>query len=135
MVGSSVASSVEDGLDKMARHARTVLVAIAVLNLGGAGLLWIAGGVPDLATVLPQLVTGTVFVALAAWARRAPMIPVVIGVAIYGISIVVTLLTNPLAIMSMWGLVMHGILIVLCINGLSSARNYNELRRRFATTS
>ena len=61
MIGSSIASSVEDGLDKMAKHARLVLVAIAAINFGGAALLWVAGGVSDVAGLAPQLVTGVAF--------------------------------------------------------------------------
>ncbi len=131
MLGGSVASSIEDGLDKMARDARTVLLAIAALNLGGAALLWIAGGVPDVSAVIPQIVTGIAFGALGVWARRSPMLPVAIGVAIYALGLVATLLTNPLAVLSMWGLILHGILIVLCFNGVSSALNYNKLKRQF----
>lgn len=131
MLGESVGSSIEDGLDKMARDARTVLLVIAALNLGGAALLWLAGGIPDVSAAIPQIVTGIAFVLLAIWARRSPMIPVTIGVAIYALSLAATLITSPLAVLSMWGLMLHGILVVLCFNGVSSARNYNKLKRQF----
>ena len=128
-------SSVEDGLDKMARDARTVLLAIAGLNLGGAALLWLAGGIPEFSVIAPQLATGVAFAVLAFWARRSPMIPVTVGVVLYGVSLAAGLLLNPLALLSMWGLILNGILVVLCINGLKSARNYNALKRRFADPS
>jgi peptidoglycan/LPS O-acetylase OafA/YrhL len=133
MIGSSIAASVEDGLDKMARHARMVLVVIAVLNLGGALLLWIAGGVTDVAGLAPRLVTGVAFVVLAVWARRSPMLPVTIGVAIYGVSLVASIAVDPAQVLSMWGLLLNAALIVLCINGISAARSYEDLRRRLGS--
>ena len=115
----------------MARHSRTVLIVIAGIQLGGAALLYVAGGVADVSALVPQIVTGVVFALLAVWARRGPMIPVTIGVVVYGLSLASTLLVDPTALLSMWGLILHAILIVLCINGVSSARSYNDLKRRF----
>lgn len=126
-------SAVAEGLDQMARHSRTVLIVIAGLQLGGAALLYAAGGVTDLAALAPQVVTGIVFGLLAVWARRGPMIPVTIGVGVYALSLASTLVLNAGALLSMWGLILHAILIVLCINGISSARSYNDLKRRFAS--
>lgn len=34
MIGSNIVSSQQDGLDKLARHARVVLVVIAAVQLG-----------------------------------------------------------------------------------------------------
>ena len=108
-----------------------MLLAIAALNLGGAALLWLAGGGPDVSALIPQLVTGVAFGGLAIWARQSPMVPVTIGVGLYAVSLAATLITNPAVALSMWGLILHGILIVLCFNGISSARNYNEMKRKF----
>jgi hypothetical protein len=118
MIGSSIASSVEDGLDKMAKHARLVLVAIAAINFGGAALMWVAGGVSDVAGLAPQLVT---------------MVPVTIGVVIYGLSLATSLLLEPARVMSMWGLLINASLVVLCINGITSARSYEDLKRKLGS--
>lgn len=124
-------SHIEQGLDQMARHARTVLVAIAGINLGAAGLMWMTGSAASLGDLAPQLISGVLFAALAMWARRGPMAPVMIGVAIYGLSLVAALVAQPSLVLSMWGLLLHGVLVILCVNGVSSARAYRELQRNF----
>ena len=135
MIDNAPASPVAEGLDQMARHSRTVLIVIAGLQLGGAALLYAAGGVNEIEPLVPQIITGVVFALLAVWARKAPMVPVTIGVIVYAVSVASTLLINPGAALSMWGLILHAILIVLCINGISSARSYNDLKRRFGDGS
>ena len=131
LLGGSAEGAIEEGLDKLARHARTVLIALAALQLGGAALLWVAGGVADTMVLGPQVVMGLVFIGLAIWARRSPTVPVSIGVGVYALSLVLVLVTNAEALLSMWGLIIHVILIALCINGLSSARAYRDMAARF----
>lgn len=131
MLGTDASSSIDAGLDQLAKHARTVLVAIAAINLGGAGLLYATGAATTLTAVAPQIATGALFVVLAVWARRSPMVPVAVGSGLYFLSLAATIIATPAVVLSMWGLILHGILVILCINGLGSARSYRDLQRRF----
>jgi hypothetical protein len=82
MIGSSIVSSTEDGLDKLAKHARVVLVVVAVVQLVGSTILYVAGGIPDLSMLAVQLVIGASFVGLTVWARKNPLTAVLVGLGI-----------------------------------------------------
>jgi hypothetical protein len=49
MIGSSIVSSPEDGLDKLAKHARGVLILLAAVQIGGGVIVYIAGGISSFA--------------------------------------------------------------------------------------
>jgi hypothetical protein len=129
MIGSSLVSSQEDGLDKLAKHAGIVLVVIAALQLGGAALLWVAGGPAEHALLVPSIIAGVVYGALALWARSAPMPAVVTGFVLF-------VLTHLLAVIQggsiFDGLLLKVILIALFLNGFGSARQHAEAKKRLA---
>lgn len=128
MVGSTIATSVQDGLDRLARHARMVLVVLAGLSFGGAAFFYLAGEGP----VASQLVSGTVFALLAVWARRSPMVPIVIGVSLHGLGLLTVAFVDLGAVLSFPSLLMNGIILALCINGIATARSYEHLKVQLA---
>jgi hypothetical protein len=129
MIGSSIVSSQQDGLNKLAKHARIVLVVIAAVQLGAAALLWVAGGPAEKPLILPTVVTAVVYGLLAVWARRAPMPAVIVGLVLYAGSIVFAVAQGG-GIFD--GILFKVILLALFINGLGSARQYEEAKKRVA---
>lgn len=130
MIGSSIVSSPQEGLDKLARHARGVLVLIAGLQAGLAALLYVAGGPPEEALIMPTLVTAIIYGALATWARTAPMPAVLVGFVLYLVSVAVGLAQGD-SLLS-YGSLFKGMILVLFINGLGSARSYDQAKRALA---
>lgn len=49
MIGGSSLPTPEESLDKLAKHARTVLVVLAGLQLVGGAIMFLAGAIPDVA--------------------------------------------------------------------------------------
>jgi len=129
MIGSSIVSSQQDGLDKLAKHARIVLVVIAAVQLAAAALLWSAGGPAEKPLILPAAITAAVYGLLAAWARRAPLPAVLVGMVLYvgGIALAVAQGGSLFD-----GILFKVILLALFINGLGSARQFEEAKRRVA---
>lgn len=127
MIGSSIVSSQQDGLDKLAKHASVVLVFIAAVQLGMAALLWVAGEPAQQAFIVPNVIAGVVFGSLALWARRAPWPAVLVGLTLFLASIVLSLVqgSSPTD-----GLLGRALLTVLFINALGAARQYEEAKRR-----
>jgi hypothetical protein len=128
MIGSTIATSVEDGLDKLARHARMVLVVLAAICFGGAAFFYLAGEGP----VQGQVVGGTFFAVLAFWARRSPMTPIVIGVSVYALNVIYAVFATPEILTSLWFVVMNGIVAALCFNAITTARSYEQLKAQLA---
>jgi hypothetical protein len=129
MIGSTLVSSHEDGLAKLAKHARVVLVFIAAFQLGAAALLWVAGGPVEHAQVVPTVIAGVVYGSLAVWARHAPMPAVATGFVLFVISVGIGVAQGG-SIFE--GLLLKVIVLALFMNGLGSARQYNEAKKRVA---
>jgi hypothetical protein len=129
VIGSSIVSSPEDGLDKLAKHARSVLVLLAGLQLVSGAILYIAGAldVPALAFILGL---GVVFGALAIWARKDPLTAVLAGLGIWVAVVLVEMAIEPSSVFN--GLLVKAIVIVLFINGISTGLTYNKMKRTFA---
>jgi hypothetical protein len=129
MIGSSIVSSQQDGLDKLAKHARVVLVVIAAVQLGAAALLWVAGGPAEEALIAPAIVTAVIYGLLAVWAGRAPLPAVVVGLVLYlaGIGLAVA---QGGGIFD--GILFKVILLALFLNGIGTARQFEEAKRRVA---
>lgn len=129
MIGASIASSTEVGLDKLAKHARLALLVIAGVQGAAAALLAVAGGPALAPLIVPAAVTAAWFCALAVWARRSPMPAVIVGAVVWASGVVINIA---------WGLgvgqlsVLNVILLALFINGYGSARTYNRLKRTLA---
>lgn len=130
MIGSSIVSSPEDGLDKLAKHARGVLVLVAVVQIVGAVILYVAGGIPDVPALAIPLGGGAVFVGLAVWARKDPLTAVLVGLGIYVVSVLLAALAEPSSLFS--GLIGKAIIIAMFINGISTGLTYNKMKRSLA---
>ncbi len=127
MIGNSIVSSQEDGLAKLAKHARIVLVVITGVQLGMAALFWLAGGSAEKVLIVPAVITATLYGALALWASRAPLPAVTVGLGIYLLGIAVRLFQGG----SLFeGLLFKVILLALFINGVGAGRQYNDAKKR-----
>ncbi len=127
MIGGTIVSSQEDGLAKLARHARIVLVAIAAIHVGSAMLLWLAGGPAQWAMIVPTMVGAAIYGVLALWATRAPLPAVLVGFAIYLAGVAYSI--------SQGGSILDGILfkvifLALFLNGIQTALTYNKAKER-----
>lgn len=129
MIGSNIVSSQQDGLDKLAKHARVVLVVIAAVQLGFAALLWIAGGPAERALILPAVVAAAIYGALAVWARRAPLPAVLVGLALYVANVAFAVAQGG-GIFD--GILFKVILLALFLNGIGAARQFEEAKKRVA---
>jgi hypothetical protein len=132
MIGSSIVSSPEDGLDKLAKHARGVLILLAAVQIGGGVIVYIAGGIPSFAAMLVECGLGVVFGLLAIWARKDPLSAVIVGLGIWVLGIAGQAIAEPASLFS--GLLVKAIVIVMFINGISTGRTYNELARTLGRT-
>ena len=127
MIGSSIVSSHADGLDKLARHARVVLVVLGLIQLASAAFLWLAQSTPDMQGFWGMLFVGLAFVALAGWARERPMPAVLTGLAIYLVLVAAAAAMNPASLTQ--GLLGKLIIAVMFYNGIATAMTYNKLAR------
>lgn len=127
MLGNSIITTQQDGLDLLAKHARGVLVLIAGVQLGLAALFWFAGDAPQKALIVPVLCAAVIYGALALWARRAPLPAVLVGFAIFLGDIGLGLAQGG-SIFD--GILFRVILLALFLNGIGSARQYNEAKKR-----
>lgn len=127
MIGSTIVSSHEDGLAKLARHARFVLVALAAVQLGTAAFLWLAQPVPDMDMMGGLLFVGVVFVALAAWARERPLPAVLSGLGIYLLGVALAAAADPATLLQGW--TGKAIVAVMFYNGIATALTYNAMLR------
>jgi hypothetical protein len=129
MIGSNIVSSQQDGLDKLAKHARVVLVVITAVQLGAAALLWVAGGPAERVLIVPAIITAVVYGLLALWARRAPLPAVLAGFGLFLAGIALSLAQGG----SLFdGILIRVILLALFLNGLGSARQFVEAKKRVA---
>lgn len=127
MIGSSIVSSHADGLDKLARHARVVLIVLGVIQLASAAFLWLAQSTPDMQGLWGMIFVGLVFVGLAGWARERPMAAILTGLAIYLVLVAVDAAMNPASLTQ--GLVGKLIIAVMFYNGISTALTHNNMAR------
>lgn len=127
MLGSSIVSTPQDGLDQLAKHARGVLVLITGVQLGLGALFWFAGDAPQRALIVPTLITAGIYGLLALWARRAPLPAVLVGFGIYLASILLSMVQGGSLLD---GLLFKVILLALFLNGVGSGRQYNEAKKR-----
>jgi hypothetical protein len=126
MIGSSIVSSPEDGLDKLAKHARGVLVLLAAVQLIGGVIFYVAGGFPDIAGLVVTLGLGAVFGALAIWARKDPLMAVLVGLGMWVSVILIEAVIEPASLMR--GLVVKAIVVAMFANGISTGMTYNRLK-------
>lgn len=133
MIGSSIVSSPEDGLDKLAKHARGVLVLLAAIQVGGAAILYIAGAMRTPEEIIVALSLGALFGALAVWARKNPLPAVLVGLAIYVAIVLLSAVVDPATIYS--GLIMKLVVAAMFWNGISTGLTYNEMKRSMAPTT
>lgn len=130
MIGSSIVSSPQDGLDKLAKHAGAVLVLLAAVQLIGGAILYIAGGLTEPVAMVSTFGLGVIFGALAIWARKDPLMAVLVGlafwVAIHGIGAII----EPSTLFN--GLIVKAIVIVMFVNGISTGMTYNRMKHTLA---
>ncbi len=127
MIGSTIVSSTEDGLDKLARHARGVLIGLAALQVVATGVLYAAGSLSTTLDLVAGFGLGGVFAGLAVWARRNPLPAVSTGFAMWALLMLLAAIADPSTLWS--GLVMKGLIIAAFVNGISTARTYEEMKR------
>ncbi len=127
MIGSSIVSSHEDGLDKLARHARVVLVILAAVQFGAVAFLYIAEPVTQWSGLGTMLGVGAAFAGLAAWARARPLPAVLTGLGIYLAGVILAALVEPATLTQ--GLTMKAIVAVMFYNGITAALTYNAMAR------
>ena len=130
MIGESLVSSNEDGLDKLAKHARGVLVALAFLQLAGGVIYYVIGGIAanEFGIILAS---GLMFGGLAVWARKNPLPAVSAGCAIWLLSIASAAIANPASLFE--GLLVKALIVGGFINGISTAMTYNKMKKNLAS--
>lgn len=126
MIGSTIVTSHADGLDKLARQARIVLIVLAVVQFVFAWILWLDDS-PDMLTLRTAAAIGLLFAGLAVWARREPLPAVLLGLGFYGLGVVVAAIAEPATLTS--GLAGKAVVAVLFYNGVDTARAYEKMRR------
>lgn len=130
MIGSSIVSSAEDGLDKLAKHARSVLIVLAALQLIGGAILYVVGAVVQPSALGFMLGLGVVFGALAIWARKDPLPAVLGGLGVWISVHLIEAMIEPASVFN--GLLVKAIVVVLFINGISTGITYNKMKRTLA---
>jgi hypothetical protein len=131
MIGSSIVSSPEDGLDKLAKHARGVLVVLAVVQLAGTAILYVAGAVREPVDIGVAILLGVVFGGLAIWARKDPLTAVLVGLGMYVTLVLLSAIIEPATLFS--GLILKVIVAAMFWNGISTGLTYNEMKRTLGT--
>ncbi len=132
MIGSTIASSTEDGLDQLAKHARGVLVVLALVQVAGAAILYLAGAMRLPGELAMTLAVGAVFGGLAVWARRDPLPAVLVGLGIYVGLLALAAVFDPATLFS--GVIMKLIVAAMFWNGISTGLTYNEMKRTLGPT-
>jgi hypothetical protein len=130
VIGGSIVASHEDGLDKLGRHARGVLVLLAAVQVAGPAFVWRAGASAPRADVVGGAMIGAAFAGLAMWARTRPLPAVLCGLALYLARVGVVALVDPRTLYQGWGLKL--IVAVMFINGVQTALTHERLRREHA---
>ncbi len=133
MIGGSIVSSPEDGLDKLAKQARVVLVLLAAVQLVGGGILFLAGGIPDASAIAGTFGLGVVFGALALWARKDPLNAVLVGLGIWVVLVAASAALDSSSLFN--GLLVKAIVVALFISGISTGLTYNKLKPTIAPKS
>lgn len=131
MIGGSIVTSHADGLDKLARQARIVLIVLAVVQFVFAWILWL-DQVPDLMTLRTSAAIGLLFVGLAVWARKEPLPAVLLGLGFYVLGVVAAAIVEPATLTS--GLIGKAIVAVLFYNGVDTALAFEKMRREQSVT-
>lgn len=126
MIGSTIVSSPQDGLDKLGRHARGVLILLAVVQLASLAFLWVAGVRLATLDVAVGGGIGAAFLGLAVWARKQPMPPIVIGLIVYLAGIGLAASIEPSTLFQ--GVLFKGIVLVMFYNGIATARTHEKMR-------
>ena len=129
MIGSSIVSSPQDGLDKLAKHARGVLVLLAAVQLIGGAIHYVAGGLVEPMAIAFTFGLGVIFAALAIWARKDPLTAVLVGLGFWATCVVVEAILEPA---SLWnGVILKAVVIVMFANGISTGVTYNKMKYTF----
>jgi hypothetical protein len=127
MIGSSIVSSHEDGLDKLARHARVVLIILAALQFASAAFLWVADPQTRGETLGGMLFVGALFAVFAVWARQQPLPAVLTGLGVYLAGVGAAAAVEPATLTQ--GLAFKAIVAVMFYNGISAALTYRAMAR------
>ncbi|HVI03136.1 MAG TPA: hypothetical protein VM869_30780 [Enhygromyxa sp.] len=130
MIGSSIVSSPQDGLDKLAKHARAVLVLLAAVQLIGGAILYVAGALVEPMAMVFTFGLGVIFGALAIWARKDPLNAVLVGLGFWITIMAVEAIIEPSSLFN--GLIVKAIVIVMFVNGVSTGLTYNRMKHTLA---
>jgi uncharacterized membrane protein len=125
MIGSSIVSSPEDGLDKLAKHARAVLVVLAAVQLIGGAISYVAGALVEPAAIVSTFGLGVLFAGLAVWARKDPLTAILVGLGIWVAVIGIEATIEPASLFN--GLLLKAVVIVLFATGISTGLTYNKM--------
>jgi hypothetical protein len=131
MIGGSIVASHADGLDKLARQARVVLIVLAAIQFVIVGILCMAG-VPDGVRLRTTVAIGLTFAGLAVWARKEPLPAVLLGLGLYVMGVVAVAIVEPASLTS--GLVGKAVVAALFYNGVDTALAFEKMRREQAAT-
>jgi hypothetical protein len=131
MIGSTIVTSHADGLDKLARQARVVLIVLAVIQFVFTWILWL-DKVPDMLSLRTTAAIGLLFAGLAVWARKEPLPAVLLGLGFYGVGVVAAAVVEPATLTS--GLAGKAVVAVLFYNGVDTALAYEKMKRDQAAT-
>lgn len=130
MIGDSIVSSPQDGLDKLAKHARGVLVLLAAVQLIGGAIHYVAGGLVEPMAIAFTFGLGVIFGALAIWARKDPLTAVLVGLGFWATVVGVEAVIEPSSLFN--GMILKAIVIVMFVNGISTGMTYNKMKHTFA---
>lgn len=131
MIGSTIVTSHADGLDKLAKQARIVLIVLAVVQFVFTWILWL-DKVPDMLTLRTTAAIGLLFAGLAVWARKEPLPAVLLGLGFYIVGVVAAAVADPATLTS--GLAGKAVVAVLFYNGVDTALAYEKMKRDQAAT-
>lgn len=119
------------GLDKLAKHARLVLVLIAGINVAAAAFFAIAADGLQWPLLTPLLVSAAIHGGLALWATKMPLPAVAAGFALFGLGIVAGLAQGG-SIFD--GIMLNVILLALYLNGIQSAVAFNNMKAKLVAS-
>lgn len=135
--GSGIGRDLQlEQLDKQARSARNVMLAIGILQVLLAGILAAvaaggAGNTPAeqqtfVIMAISVGVVGVIFIGLGLWARRSPLAASVVGLVLYLSIIAADAVANPATLAS--GIVIKVIFILALAKAVSAGVKHRSLR-------
>ncbi|MCA9690195.1 MAG: hypothetical protein KC636_11340 [Myxococcales bacterium] len=127
MTDEPSAALTEGDVDAAARHARAVLLLIAGFQLVGATVLGAGAGVDDRAALGSSVALALAFAGLAAWARREPLPPILVALALWATHVAYIAATAPASMT--WGIAVKIGIAALLVHGVRVARAHRVARR------